>query len=781
MIGHTARAASASDSNAMPARRLRALLGSTILASVLMTGVSTTFAQESTTLTSTQVTLLQRLVITSTRTTQRVLDVPATISVIGKDQIDKRVVRDIQDLVRNEPGVSVDRQTSITNPWGQLTGFTIRGMSGNRVQMVVDGSRVQERITDGSRDFVDPFNMKAVEIMRGPNSVLMGADALGGTVAFRTRDPSDLLEGSDKPWAVEVRTSFDSYDNSWRKQITGAYDFGAVQVLGSFGHLSSTQPKATNGDPNGAPWICPRPAYFRCNALFPADTSAYNGLIKMVITPNADHEIKLTGEFFDRNTVVQQIWDSGATTGVPTTTLYTSNSYQRTLDMTRYRLALEHNWQVNAPWLDSVKWQVSYSPQKRVTNSVSDRRYSNRNQIITQIRDYSESFYEADLQLVSSFDAGPTSHTLTYGFDGDVSQSDYIGTNDTWRSDGVITAQAINQGFSFPKVQTVRADLFIQDEIKAFDDRLTITPGLRLAHYTMTPDTNYTSLAAYRPAPVSSTELIKKLSLQYELSDDFSVYAAYGEGFKMPNAQQLFQSSATSVAALNDTTSIPNPNLKPESVRNYEVGLRGEFENGWFSVSGFKSDYSNFIRSFQNVPGSPINPATGTAFQIWSDNVEAVSLYGIEVSGEYEFYENIFATGNLTWQRGTQQVSAGGATTPFDGATPLTAVLGLRYEMPENGLEFELLTTLAAGPTERADPAAFKPQGYALLDGYVTWKPTENVELNFGVQNVFDTTYYPNTLTGYANTAASNVAGVNPLAAQVGPGRTFKVGTSVKF
>lgn len=784
MIRHTTRASSAGDSNAMRNRSLRALFGSTILASVLFSGVTLTFAQSATTLSAAQVTLLERLVVTATRSTKRVLDVPATITVIGKDELDKRVVRDIQDLVRHEPGVSVDRQTSITNPWGQLTGFTVRGMTGNRVQMLVDGSRVQERITDGSRDFVDPFNMQAVEIMRGPNSVLMGADALGGTVAFRTRDPSDLLEGSDKPWAVEVRTAFDSFDNSWRKQITGAYDFGAVQVLGSFGHLSSTEPKLANADPDGAPWAaCPRPAYFRCDALFPADTSAYNGLVKMVITPNADHEIKLTGEFFDRNTMIQQIWDSGAAaSGIPTNMAYVSNAYPRELDMTRYRLAVEHNWQVNAPWLDSVKWQVSYSPQKRVTNSTSYRTYANRTQTVANLRDYSERFLEGDLQLVSSFDAGPTSHTLTYGFDGDISNSDYIGTTTTWRSDGVIVAPVDNAGFAFPKVETIRADFFIQDEIKAFDDRLTITPGLRLANYSITPDADYVSLPGYTPHEVNSTELIKKLSLQYQLNDDFSVYAAYGEGFKMPNAQQLFQSSATSIAALNDTTLIPNPDLLPESVRNYEAGLRGEFDNGWFSVSGFYSKYSNFIRGLQNVPGSPINPATGSAFAIWSDNVEAVDLYGIEVSGEYEFYENIFATGSLTWQRGTQQVSAGSATTAFDGAVPLTAVLGVRYEIPEHGLELELLTTLAAGPTERSDPEAFKPEGYALLDGYVTWKPTENVEINFGVQNIFDTAYFPNTLTGYAaNQTNGPVQAQNPLSAQVGPGRTFKVGTSVKF
>lgn len=727
-------------------------------------------------LSSTQITLLDRLVISATRQSKRLLEVPQTITVVTQEDLAKHVVRDMQDLVRYEPGVTVDRPTSITNPWGQLNSFSIRGMGGNRVLMMVDGSRIQERITDGSRDFVDTWNLQAVELVRGPNSVLWGADALGGTVAMRTRDPSDLLASQDKNWALEVRTAFDSFDNSWRKQITGAYDFGAVQVLGSFGHISSQEAKLTKGDPNGGIWVCPRPATFRCNELFPAETSAYNGLIKVVATPNQDHKITLTGEFFDRNTTVQQIWDSSAAIGG-----YKSTAYPRTLDMERYRLAIAHEWNVGASWLDAVKWQLSYSPQRRVTDSTNYQTYPTRTQRVWQYRDYGETFLEADLQLVSSFDLGPTAHTLTYGFDGDFTRSNYDGINQTWRSDTGYGVRTYNNGFSFPKVDTVRADFFIQDEIKALDDRLTITPGLRLANYRIVPDGSYASLPGYTPQPINSTELVKKLSAQYQLNDALSVYAAYGEGFKMPNAQQLFQSSRSSVAALNDTTIVPNLNLKPESVRNYEIGLRGEFEQGWFSVSGFYSQYSNFIRAFQPTPTAVLNPVTGVWSHMWSDNVEAVDLYGIEIGGEYEFYENIFASANLTWQRGTQKVSAGAATTPFDGAVPLTAVLGLRYEIPEHGLEFELIGTLAAGPTERSDPNAFKPGGYALLDGYVTWKPTENVEVNFGVQNIFDTRYFPNTLTGYAMTAPSNVAGVNPLEAQVGPGRTFKVGTTVRF
>lgn len=748
------------------------LMSTTLLAGGLVAGEAR--AQDA--LTATQVTLLERLVISATRTSKRALDVPQTVTVVTNDDMEKKVVRDIQDLVRYEPGVSVDRTTSVTNPWGQLNSFSIRGMGGNRVMMMVDGSRIQERITDGSRDFLDTSNYKAVEIVRGPNSVLWGADALGGTVAFRTRDPEDLLANAGKNWAVEVRTGFDSQDMSWRKQVTGAYDFGALQVLGSFGHLASEQPKLTKADPNGGPWlICPRPATFRCNELFPAQTSAYNSLVKIVATPNDAHKVTLTGEFFNRDTQIEQVWDSSAALGG-----YISTGYPRTLDMQRYRVALEHEWKVDAPWLDAVKWQVSYSPQRRVTESKSFRTYPARRQTVYQLRDYGETFLEGDLELTSHFAAGPSNHTLTYGFDGDFTATNYEGRNETWRSDTNVTTVAINQGFAFPKTETIRADFYIQDEIKLFDDRLTVTPGVRWANYRITPDGGYTSLPGYTPGAVSSSELIKKLSLQYRLTDEFSVYAAYGEGFKMPNAQQLFQSSQ-GIGNAGFVDIVPNPNLKPESVRNYELGLRGEFDRGWFSVSGFYSQYSNFIRGLQVAPGAVQN-ANGDWSRYWSDNVQSVDLYGLEVGAEYEVYDNIFATANLTWQRGTQQVSAGAATTPFDGAVPLTAVLGLRYEMPEHGLEFELLSTLAAGPTERASATAFKPDGYALLDGYVTWKPSEKVSLSFGVQNIFDTKYYPNTLTGYSAVPESAaVAAQNPLEGQVGPGRTFKLGATVRF
>ncbi len=735
-------------------------------------------------LTEAQTTILKRITVVAQRSKKNVLDVPQTISVIDGKTIENHMVRDIQDLVRYEPGVSVPRTTSSVNPWGELNSFSIRGVGTNRVQMLVDGSRVAEWTQDGSRAFVDPWNMKAVEIIRGPNSVLWGSDALGGTVAFRTRDPADLLEGSDKPWAVELRTAWDSFDNSFRQQVTGAYDFGDVEVLASIGHLSAEEAKLSKADPDGGIWGCPRPAYFRCNVLFPADIEDYNGLLKGVWTPNADHTVTATAEFYSRHNTVDQVWDSSAsaTTGAPTTTLYNVDGYIRELDIKRTRLAIEHEWQVNADWLDSVKWNLSYTPQSRDTTTDIGRIYSDRRVDIEQLRNNNETFLEADLQLVSSFDAGSLGqHTLTYGFDGDFTVTDYLGstytTTDPNGPTPPTTVPSLEQGWNFPRVETVRADLYVQDEIELFDGKLTLTPGLRLANYSMDPTTD-TSFPEEPTAPlqvIESTRLIKKLGAIYRLNDEYSVFAAYGEGFKMPTASQLYTTTVRSTPT--SSTVIPNPNLKPESVQSYEAGFRGDFQNGYFTVSGFYADYKDFIRSFQPIPST----APGVAFDYTYDNVESVQLWGVEFAGEYELTDQLTLTAGLTASQGRQKVSATSAETAFDGAVPLTTTLGFKYLFPEQNLELEVVGTLADGVKERSSPTAFKPEGYALLDAYLKWEPSENVEVTAGVQNIFDTRYFPNTLTGYATTATSSTAGSNPLELQTGPGRTFKLGAKVKF
>lgn len=714
-------------------------------------------------------TVLDRIVISAARTTGSVLDVPMSVTVIDRETLQRRVVRDIQDMVRYEPGISVTRQTSFTNPFGQLTGFNIRAMGGNRVQMTVDGSRIQEQIIDGSRDFVDPFTMRAVELVRGPNSVLQGADALGGAVAFRTIEPDDLLNGS-KPWAAEVKTAYDSYDDSFRQQATAAAQAGDFKFLGSFGHLGASEGDFRKARADGGQWGCPRQAIWPCNKAFPADTDAYNGLMKLQWTPSADHKFEVAGEWFNRSTTIQQMYDSSAAMGG-----YANTDWRRKLDMERYRIGISHDWKVGAPWLDEVKWQLSYSPQKRDTYSDQLRTYPTRRQQNIQVRNYGENFLEADIQASSSFDLGGLSHRLTYGFDGDLTNSNYDGYNITNNLNTGSSTRANNQGFNFPTVDTVRADIYLQDEIKLLNDRLTITPGVRLAHYSIDPtgDKDYVPLPGFDPRKIDETKLIKRVSAMYQLNDTYSLYAGYGEGFKMPTSQQLFVSSL-SIGSTGMVEVIPNPNLKPEFVRSYEIGVRGKLDRGYLSLTGFYADYKDFIRSLQPVP-APTERYT-------SDNVEDVKVWGIEFGGEYEVYDNLFLNAAISYQKGTQRVSAGAAKTAFDGAVPLTAVLGGRYFIPDWKLETEVVATFAHGVTQRADPNAFKPSGYAVLDAYARWKPTDNIDVDFGIQNIFDRRYFPNTISGTITSAVpANVANANNPEMQVAPGRTFKLGATIRF
>src|SRR3546814_11488485 len=79
------------------------------------------------------------------------------------------------------------------------------------------------RISDWSsdvlfRNFVDLDTLKRVEVVRGPTSSLYGSDALGGTVSFVTKDPSDYLEaGKDAYFGLRL-----GYEGSWDGLKAGA-------------------------------------------------------------------------------------------------------------------------------------------------------------------------------------------------------------------------------------------------------------------------------------------------------------------------------------------------------------------------------------------------------------------------------------------------------------------------------------------------------------------------------------------------------------------------------
>jgi hemoglobin/transferrin/lactoferrin receptor protein len=724
---------------------------------------------------------LDDITVTATRQPRQRLNVPQTITVIRRSELDERVTPDIRDLVRNEPGVSVNQQTTGTDPFKNFGGFTIRGVSGNRVQTLIDGARTIERITDRTRDVFELPFVAAVEIARGPGSVLWGADALGGIVSFRTLDPSDILKG--RQFGARLSGSFDTLNDGFSKTAIAAVQvLPTVQVLAGINHRSFHEPTFGKARADGGRYPCPtnlvNSANFRflpCNKVDPQDGFSFNAIGKLVFTPTADHEFKLTGEYFGRTTEVDQLYNFGALSGVGATQVR-NGPFEREQELSRYRATYDHRWSVGLGFLDEIKTKFSHSPQ---TIDLTGRQLQTRTtgatagQVIETIPDlrYRETFTQGDIQLTSRFDLGWSRHTLTYGWQGDETKTDYSRQERVTNLRTGVTTTTRGGGFNFANATTRRSDVYLQDEIDVLDGRLTVTPGLRFATYRITPrpDADYRVVPGKPPRERESVRLVPQVGAVFRFDQSYSVYARYAEGFKMPTAEQLY----TSLPSFGFNL-IPNPDLRPEKARTVEAGVRGQFDWGWVSLGAFHTRYSQFIAAFQPVPGT---------IDITYKNLGRVTLQGIEASGEYRVMPDVTLTGSLTYQYGTQQETPLSPVLAYDGASPFRATAGLRYAIPAANLEASIIGNFAGDVTRASSPNLYKPGGYAVADAFLTWRPAKQFTLRAGVLNIFDRRYFASLAGGttYNKTAAANVAQVNPIELQTAPGRTFRFSAQVDF
>ena len=713
--------------------------------------------------------LLGRIVLTTDRVGEQLLDVPANITVIDGETISERQITDIEELTRRLPGVNVFRQVSGADPFSSFSGFTIRGVGGNRVAIQVDGGRTAERIIDGTRDYLDLNFTKSVEIVRGPASVLWGADALGGIVAFETIDPEDLLRGEDR--AVQVTGGYNSFDESLRSSLTfGQKLSDDLEVVAGLAQEVAHEPNLTNARNDGGIYGCPRNIDFGatpCGEFDPTDTMSTRGLLKGVWTPTGTQRFEFTLDALQRDTSVQQNYVLGPD-DLADPDSEVINNKDRFLDLQRTRYATEHTWTPDGSLFSELKTTVAYTQHGYERSGTESSISSDGDSIFSEdtLR-FDENFLELDIQATSEFTTGWAEHRLLMGFDGDVAKTDYLRIDIVNNLTAGTTTEQRGGGFNFANATTTRADIYIADQISLLNDALEITPGLRFASFELDPrpDADYQEVPGSEPKVREDTVLLRSLGLVYRFDDNWSVWGKYGEGFKMPTAQQLY----TSLPGFFNL--IPAPDLRPEEVESVELGFRFEQENGFVAINAFKSDYSDFIQNFYFIPDTN---------NITYRNISVVNVQGIEASAGWAISDTTQLDFSAAWQEGTQRVTPEADETPHT-VQPLTATLGLTHEFAQLGLTLEGVLTMVADVKETAGDDDFKPDGYTVLDMYGKYALTENAALNFSIGNIFDERYFTASAASYSTDVSDNVAATNPIELQTGPGRTFGVSFDVTF
>ncbi len=675
----------------------------------------------------------ERVVVIATRTERAIADVPNTVDEIDRERMDELLVNDLKDLFRYEPGVTVG---SSFGRFG-IGDVRIRGLGGNRVRIQTDGIAVPDAFSIGSfasanRNFVDLDTLKRVEVVRGPTSSLYGSDALGGTVSFTTRDPSDYLKaGKDAHFGFKL-----GFDGEWDGLITGVTAaFGGERWSGllSLGHRQGQQTR-NQGEADGVGSAHTRPN--------PQDRAGGSLLGKLVFAPSAGQRFKLTVERNEDHADTEMLTARGrqALTGAINDRVAARDDQRRT------RVSLAHEIDLEGRFADAIDWQV-YRQDSETTQYTLEQ----RTLPAPTLKDVRERWFDFEQQVTgvqlnfrkSLGDA--VTHDLAWGLD-------VARTETEQRRDGVrrfpltgasspVMSPDTFPVRDFPISTTTNAAVYVQDEIGLAGGKLRLVPALRVDRYELEPESD-PIFAADNPgvalAGLNKTSVSPKLGAVWHFNDDWSLFGGYARGFRSPPYADV-NIGLTNVQF--GYTAIANPDLKPETNDGFELGLRYSGPAVYASLSAYDNRYRDFIESFVFTG---FNAQGLMVYQ--SRNVADARIHGVELKAGVEFGALSDALagwslrGAAAWSRGEDRT----ADQPLESVDPLSATLGIAYARERWGVE---LAGRFAGRRERmpAAPAGttyFQSPGYGVFDLYAHWKLAEQLRLDIGIANLGDRKYW---------------------------------------
>ncbi|OLO12445.1 ligand-gated channel protein [Chromohalobacter japonicus] len=182
---------------------------------------------------------LNDVVVTAAGYAQQVTQAPASISVVSREQLEKKAYRDITDALRDVPGVIVTGGGAGDNG----ADISMRGMPAQYTLVLVDGRRQSSRESrpNGSagfeQDWLPPLQaIERIEVIRGPMSTLYGSDAIGGVINVITRKVADDWHGNVRAEATLQEDSDSGNANQEQLYVSGplADDLLGLQVYGQY-------------------------------------------------------------------------------------------------------------------------------------------------------------------------------------------------------------------------------------------------------------------------------------------------------------------------------------------------------------------------------------------------------------------------------------------------------------------------------------------------------------------------------------------------------------------
>ena len=650
--------------------------------------------------------LFESVTVTPTRTEQRLGDVPASISVVDKEQIRQSPATGADDVLRLVPTFSLFRRTSSLQAHPTTQGVSLRGIGPSGVSrslVLMDGV-----------PFNDPFggwvywtrvpleNVDRIELVDGTSSSVYGNFAMGGVIIVMSARP--------RPRTVELRTQYGNKNSP-------KADFVASDVWGKVGVSFEGSGFTTDGFPQVI-----ESERGRVDTL--ATVDYHNFAVKVDYSPTPRVSL------FGRTGYFHEERDNAKITTIGPPTPEANDTTWKTVNG-GIRATLQDSSDLQARvFIDRETFHSNFMAVAAGPPPASTPRFVGRMTLLQEVPTDGEGVLGQWSKTIAS------RHIFSAGAD--------------WRRvDGASLEQGLD-ALTGTTVTLLRDAGGTQDTSGAFvqgqiwpTEQLSITVSGRVDHWRNYNGRNLeTNVPSGTPTVTSrtlpdrdDTVFSPRAAVMYRVTNKVSAWGSWGAGFRAPTLNELYRQFRVGAVL-----TLANSDLGPERLKGGELGINiAPAEN--FSVR---------TTWFDNRMENPVSNVTIAPNTQQRQNLGRTRIWGIQTDTEYrfsqywrasagylynqakvtEFAANPILVGKFLPQVPEHRGSASIAYLNPRVATLSFSVLGYGRQFNE-----DLNNGVVPGETEPGLPA------YATVEFSALRAIGQNVDIFFGVQNAFDQEY----------------------------------------
>ncbi|WP_165857592.1 TonB-dependent hemoglobin/transferrin/lactoferrin family receptor [Marinobacter sp. JSM 1782161] len=667
-----------------------------------------------------------------------------SVSDVSAEDLDDTVSYSVDDIFRYDPSVL----TTDNGRFG-LSGFNVRGLDENRISIQFDGLEAAEAYGPTSSYLNSGRLSTDIESLAGV-SVIKGGNAQSGagfsTVSMQLASPENFLEGEGDDAYASVKGGYRSDNNGFFETATVAGRRGDYEAMLIVTNRNADNTENYFGDGEGDTTIGDERTEPN-----PGDVDNYNVLMKLQKRTDSGR-IGVVAEKY-KATSELRLYSEESASGFVTYDDYTTDD-----SLTRYRLGLYQEAELDTVLFDNLHWQLDWQDTETVNRS--EMVYSGYNRLVD--RDYTQTTYQLKTDFSKDLTFG-VPQQIAYGLT--LKQDDY----DSLQKDINLDSDTVSESRFSPKGKATRIGLYLQDRLSLADNRGSLTPAVRFDSYDYDLDSDGLTSLDYDGA--SGEAVTGQIGGTWDFTPNLQLFGKTGLGFRTPSYDELYYDYDGG----RGYRFVANPDLDDEHSKFVELGLRAQGRYGNAELTGFYTDYDDFIQSSVSVSVDPANYPYG---EYTTENVDRAIIRGVEFKGALDLNDAVgLADG---WYSRTAAAYIEGKNledgTALESIPPIQAVLALGFEDPDNAWGAEVAGTFVNHVSDYdAGDGQFAPSAYQLYDLTAHVTPLDGLTLRGGVFNLTDKKYW---VWDDVRGIASSTATANRLSE---PGLNFGVSAEYVF